>query len=324
MRLRSPAEHYIKYLILANRQNTNDVIKERLNDERLDYISDRYLDKVRAALKPPAPFQPMDIGHVKSFKFINEERVNSLFHPTAAMKMAKRILEVPRAKEFVETMILVHVPLSAIAAYVTQHRKVYCTAEAVQLYQHYFWNIDLLDTAEMRILFALRFEQAGERDPDLKDRKKLLTTAYYKDARKLAADLPYSPMSATLAQMRLGVSLNRGELSTRMMEARDIAVARAIEAVQQDGPGDHMKFLNYINGGRIIEEMLQMIAKPADHLQELQKKIALRTETRKMLTVHELSGGHHTVEMAPIEDAHEGTGQDLVGQGDLSGSGLPG
>lgn len=322
MRLISPAQYYIKYLACHPDGYSNDAIKERLDNERLDYVSDKYLDQVRASMKPPTPFHPQDDRHALSFSFINDEGLVRIFRPNDAMKAAKKVLTFPRAKEFVEAMLLVHVPMEAVAAYIETHWQLRCDVETLRLYSHYFWNIDLLDTTEMRLLLALRFEQASERNPELKDKKKLLTSAYYKDPRKVAADLPYSPTTALLAQMRLGIRPGRADLTMRMTEARDMSIIRAIEAAQQDGPSDSMKFLNYVNGGRMLEELLQLISKPESHMQEQLRVIALRTESREVVPIHQLSGGHHTVEVAPIEDANEGSaGEIVVGEGGFGGEG---
>jgi hypothetical protein len=322
MRLVSPALYYLKYMACHPDGYSNDAIKERFDDERLDYVSDKYIDKVRASMKPPVPFHPQDDRHAGSFSFINDEGLVRIFRPDEAMKTAKKLLSIPRAKEFIEAMLLVHVPLPAIAAYVEEHWRIRCNADALHLYQHYYWNIDLLDATEMRLMLALRFEQSMEKNPELKDKKKLLTSAYYKDPRKVAADLPYSPTTALLAQMRLGIRPGRTDLALRMGEARDMAIIRAIEAVQQDGPADNMKFLNYVNGSRILEELLQLVSRPETHMQEQLRVIALRTETKDVVPIHQLSGGHHTVEIAPTEDAHEGsTGEVVGGEGDFSSEG---
>jgi hypothetical protein len=321
MRLQSPALYYLKALTCHPDNHSNAAIKELLDDERLDYLSDSYIDKVRASMKPPDPFYPTDKRHAKSFSFILNAGIHRLFLPDELMRMAKRILNSPRAKEFVESMLLVRVPFSVIAAYVTEHRGIFCTGEALRIYQHYFWNIDLLDSTEMRVLIALRTEQAAERVPELKGMKKILTSAYFKDARKVAADLPFSPTTAMLAQMRLGIRPGKANLALRMMEARDLAIARAVEAIQQDGPNDSMKCLNYINSSRMLEEMLQMVAKPEDQLQDQLRAIALRTETRELPSIHQLSAGKHTVDLAPLEDSNDTSKALVAGEGDVGSDG---
>lgn len=323
MRVVSPALYYLKYLTVHPDALSNEAIIERLQDERLDYISEKYIDKVRASMKPPSPFYPTDQRHMASFGFLIDERIHRLFVPDKAMMMARRILQKPLAKEFVESMLLARVPLSPIASYVSQNRGVSITAEALQLYQHYFWNVELLDSSEMRVLLALRVDQAEETVPELKNKKKALTSAYYKDPRKVAADLPYSPTTAMLAQMRLGIRPGKVDLVLRMMEARDLSIIRATEAIQQDGRDDSMKFLNYVNGGRILEELLQLVSKPEDSMQEALRAIALRTETRDLPTIHQLSDGRHTVDLAPLKESNDADEHTVAGEGDLVSDGRP-
>lgn len=317
MRLRSPAEYYIKYLVLHPDKYSTATIKERLLDEGLDFISDRYIDGLRKKLNPPDPFFPGDPNHAASYSFIIRERVNRMFQRDISMKMALEILETPRAKEFVESMALVHVPMAAISSFVSRHRGVYCTPEALDLYCHYFWNVNLLDSTQMRVLLQMRIDVAVENIPELRGQEKALKTAYYKDPRRVAADLPYSPTTAALTQMRLGVKPGKYDLALRMMEARDMAAARAVEAAQQDGPGDSQKFLNYANGSRILEELLQMVVKPEDDMREQLQSIALRTDTRALPTIHQLSDGHHTVDLAPMKDRDDDADELEPESGDL-------
>lgn len=302
MRLRSPAEYYIKYLCAHPDQFSTADIKGKLLDVGLDFVSEPYIQGLRARMRMPDPFYPGDMSHNASFGFIVRERINRMFQPDVATKTALELLHTPRAKEFIETMALVHAPASAIASFVTKHRNVYCTVQALEVYAHYFWNINLLDSSQMRILLELRVNTLADNVPEFKDKTGVLRHAYYKDPRKVAADLPYSPTTATLAQMRLGIRPGKSEIALRMQETRDIAWLRACEAAHTDGPGDSQKFLNYANGGRILEELLQMVVKPEDQLRDQLSAITLRTELKTVPSIHALSEGHHTTELAPIKD----------------------
>jgi hypothetical protein len=302
MYLRSPAEYYIKYLLVHPDKYDTAAIKKRLLREGLDFISAEYIADLRADLRPPTPFYPEEEGHLPSLKFVIQERIQRMFQRTLEMKMALELLRTPRAKEFAEAMLLVQVPLSAIASFITRNRGVYTTPAALELYQHYFWNVNLLDSTQWRVLLQMRVENAVDDVPAFADKKKVLMSAYYKDPRKVAADMPFSPTTATLAQMRLGMKLGKLELSQKMMELRDIAVMRAVEAAHQDGPGDSQKFLNYITGSRILEELLQMVVKPEDEMRAQLQSIALRTNPVSMPSVHQLTGGNHTVDVAPLKD----------------------
>lgn len=322
MRLRSPAEFYIKFLVTHPDQYDTPAIRERLIDENLDFISDAYIDRLRGKMHPPTPFHPDERLHAASYSFLLTERLNRIYQPDVAMKMALEILNMPRAKEFAEATLLVQIPFSSIAAYITRHLGVYCVPEALELYKHYFWNINLLDSTQMRVLLHLRIGLAAEHVPEFKGKSAVLKSAYYKDPRKAAADLPHSPTTAMIVQMRLGVRPSKYELAMRILEARDNAMTRIVEAVQQDGPGDSKKFLDYATGSRILEELLQMIVRPEEEMRAQLQSIALRTESHTLPSIHELSpGGHHTVDVAPLKDPHHADEPDYEPGGGQAGPG---
>lgn len=322
MRLRSPAEFYLKYLIVHPDGLSTPAIKERLIDEGLDFISEEYLDRLRLNLVPPSPFYPDDRNHAASMAFILRERINRLFQRDITMKMALELLHMPRAREFAESMLLIQVPLSAIAAFISRHRGVYCTPDALELYSHYFWNINLLDSTQMRVLAMLRIDLAAQNIPEFKDHKDVLKTAYYKSALRAAVDLPHSPTTAMIVQQRLGVKPSRSDLALRMMEARDTAIMRAVEATQQDGLHDSQKFLNYATGSRILEELLQMVVKPEEEMREQLQSIALRTDPNQLTPIHQLSGGQHTVDVSPQKDPdHDESSESHSATGDFHSGG---
>lgn len=320
MRLRSPAEFYIKYLLVHPDKYSTADIKERLLEEDLYFVSDEYIDKLRAKLKPPDPFYPGDPGHQPSMTFICRQRINRMFQQDVTMKMALAVLRKPRAKEFLEAMALQEVPLAAIAQFISRKRKVYCTPAALELYCHYFWNTELLDSTQTRVLVELGAVLAAKHFPELKGHEAILRRAYYKDPRKVAADLPYSPTAAMLVQLRLGLKPQRQELALRILEARDLAALRAIEAATTDGPGDSQKFLNYANGSQILEEFVQMTMKPEDQMREQLKSIGLRNDSRPLPSIHQLSAGQHTVEIAPTKDVQHDAAGDIESEpGDVGG-----
>lgn len=302
MRLRSPAEFYLKGLVVDPRQFPTAELKERCLDEGVDFLSEAYLDRLRSKMKPPKPFHPDNPNHKASMRFVVQEGINRLFQRDVAMKMALEILEAPRAKEFVESMILVHVPLAAIAAFVFRQHSIYCTPAALEVYQHYFWNINLLDSTQMRVLLALRKDIAIENVAELKGRERILRNAFYRDARTLAADLPYSPTAAMLTQLRLGLMPARQDLAARLLEVQAMALARAAEAVHMDKPGDSKKFAEYSQGCRVLAELQEMTARPEDQMREQLASIALHNDTHILPSIHQLTDGQHTVELSPTKD----------------------
>jgi hypothetical protein len=71
----------------------------------------------------------------------------------------------------------------------------------------------------------------------------------------------------------------------------------------------------------MLEEMLQLIAKPEDQMQDQLRAIALRTETRALPSIHQLSAGKHTVDLAPLEDNNDTSKALVAGEGGVGSDG---
>src|SRR5258706_11783590 len=114
MFLRSPAEFFIKYLLVHPRRYTVEDIQRLLDKVDLPFVSVAYVEGLRERLAPPDPFRPWERLHSSSQRFLSRERLQRLFFRDKAMDRAQRILETPRAKEFAETMLLTRAPPAAI------------------------------------------------------------------------------------------------------------------------------------------------------------------------------------------------------------------
>ena len=302
MRIRSPAQFYIKSLIADPDGITTEALVDRLLDEGVDYISVDYLDRLRARMRIPTPFHPTNVRHTRSVDFLVQERLLKIFQPDAHMRVARALLEMPRAKEFIESMILIQVPYTATAAYVSRQFGVQCTARALELYAHYFWNTNLLDSSQMRLLIALRFEQAEETEKSpLKGKKKLLDRAYYKDPRKMAAEIPPTKTSAMLLQLRLGSAPPKQTVAAQLMSAQETLYSRLLEVLHEDSLAGSQKVANYANGARVLQELVEMVIKPEDQMKDQLRALTMRTNKTSMPSVHQLTQGNHTVEMVPLE-----------------------
>jgi hypothetical protein len=306
MRLRSPAENALRARLVHPESPTLEQLKEECFELGLDYISDAYVQGLKAKLKPPAQFYPFDRNHSASRFFLLHEGLNSWFSSTPEMEGARELLELPRAREFVDTMLITYAPHAAIAAYVTRAGHMSCTVGVIEKYAYYFWNMSLLDSTQLRLLLQMRVKWAAERK-EFDGTASLLKSTYYKDPRRIAAELPHSALSALAAQIKMGHSPNKLELTRLLEETRDMAILNANTAVKMDGPGDNEKFVNYVNGARACTEMIEMVVKPTEHLQKELQTIALRTDATPIKSIHELSGGHHTVDVLPQRDpTHDG------------------
>jgi len=325
--LRSPAEFYYKFLLVHPDGHDNFALKALIAERGIDWISNEYVNRLRCRMRLPVPFFPKDPSHQPSTTFLLAERISHLFQPDNEMKAALALLEVPRAREFVETMLLSHAPLEAIAKAVTRYG-CQCTRRVIERYAHHFWNVDLLDSTQMKVFLNWRFEHSADSLPEalpegckvgdeqweqhqeraherVRAEMALATVrkkASYQDPRKLAAELPFSPFAALLVQMRMGMMPDRIDVATRMVATRDMATMRALESLHATGPGDAGRAFNYAMTAKIMNELLETVQKPDEQLREQLSAIALRTDDRPVPSIHQLSGGRHTVDMQPTPE----------------------
>lgn len=321
MRLHSPAERFIKYLFLKDK-STPEQVKEQLLDRSLDFISLDYLKKVKEKLSPPELFHPTDARDFHSTRYLMDEGLYRLFHQQMPMRIAFNILEQPRIKEYVEAMLILRAPMLAISNFLRFQWNIGCSTQAIEDYKHCFFDIDLLDATGIRILQALHIDMLSEVIPELKDRRGILKSAYYKDARVEAADLPSTPGAAVLVQSRLGFRAKRFDPALAATDAIETALQKAHEALLRDGPGDHMKFVNFVNGARMLSEMRELLASPSDKMRDEFKALSIKTDDGVIPTALQLSGGNMTVDLEPKDDHDESesvdpalTGDRTTGQG---------
>lgn len=306
MLLRSPAEYYYKFLVVHPDAYDTPSIRQQVAERGIDWISDAYIDGLRRRLRVPEPFHPTDPSHSPSRRFVCDEQLLRLFIPDAEMRMAQSLLDVPRAREFVETMLLSHAPYEAIAKTVVRYGQT-CTKRAIEHYAHHFWNVDLLDSTQMKVLLQWRFERlAAEGGTSEAGSGTALANAgrraSYQDPRKLAAELPFSPFAALLVQMRMGVMPERIDVASRMLAVRDMATVRALESLHFTAPGDAARALNYVTAAKIMQELLETVQRPDEQLREQLSAIALRTDDRPVPSIHQLSAGQHTVDLQPTPE----------------------
>ncbi len=308
MNLRSPAELYIKYLLVHPDKYPTLTIQKVLEELGIYYLGDDYIETLRRQMVIPEPFRPQDKMHPRSHRFIIAQNIRSLFLPTADTKLALKLMEAPRAREFIESMLLSHAPPGAIAMSVMR-MGINCTPGAVNEFKKYFWNTELLTTTQFRVLLQMTLDQNVE-DADnqfTRDKKRALKKASYLDPRKLAAELPHSPLTALMTQMRMGLMPNRLELAKILELGRAMAAVRVLEATIAGSPQDSGKALNFSIVAKNMAEVLETAVKPDEHLREELQAIALRTESAAVPSIHQLSEGRHTVDVLPtlLKEQHE-------------------
>jgi len=326
---RSPAEYYIKFLVSHPDGFTNENVREVLEDRGLDYLRDAYVDKLRAAMMPPVPFYPKDRRHQPSQKFLQQARIARLYFPDEPMKVAWEVLGRPRIKETIETLLIVGAPDSAIAMDLRRQYGVEATANVVEVYRHFFWNLALLDSTDVRVLLQMR-DEAGLMEDDLAPRfeANIRKKAGYQDPRRIAASLPSSPISAIITRMKMGHMPSRLDHVKILQSAATLSSMRAWEAAALGGMMSSKQAVEYSTTAKNLQDLLSSMAMPTQDLRRQLGQVVLRGTGRAIPTIDMVSEGNHTAELMSanqedaddaIDDAEEDDedlGDDPVGAGE--------
>jgi hypothetical protein len=323
---RSPAEQYIKYLIVHPDGYTNDHIQWILFEDKLDFIGNWYVNKLRERTLAPLPFYPKDLAHRPSQKFLHTECLFDFFHPDPIAKRAYDITRMARVKEIVESFLIGHMPYAGISEMCADACNFPCSPYVIQKYKHMFWNVDLLDSTEVRELFVLRKKTiANHPDPEI--REMVLSEAnFQKDARKIAADMPFTPMASAVVMMQFGAVPANLDHMKMAEQCSEMSWNRLYRAVVADGKGDAFRGRNYAGIIRDLHEVSRDLVKPEEQLHSKLAMIAIKTDRLDMKTLAEKTGGDHTVDMMPEREKDElpddeasgGEGEDPIEPGDGS------
>lgn len=297
----SPAENYFKYLVTHPKTYENAYIKTIAEELGLDYLGDWYIQSLRRRVRPPAPFYPEERTHLPSQRFLMKEGLLSVYLPDKHMQEALRILARARVRELVETMILSGAPTEAIAHAVRTRSKLRVGKEAIRLFRYYFWNIDLLDSLQMRALLEMRNSGAFMDTQEDAHRRQVpaLNRFRHTDPRAIAARLPSSPLSALAAQMELGALPRKLDLGHVIEQTRQAAVIQTFLAVQSGGPMGSQMGQGYAMIADVMNRLKADIVNPEDELREELRKISVATTKSQIPTMKSLTGGNHTTSLQP-------------------------
>ena len=296
---RSPAEVYLKYMLLHPSGFSKRAILEACEYAQLDGLGESYLERLRRNLRPPSEFYPFDEFHWPSQQFLLEEGLQRIFLPDKRGRKAFAILQKPRAKEFIEAMAMLDAPLPSVARIVTREKGIDCVAEDLETYLSFFWDLSLVDSTEMRALIKLRVSHTQFSGQDIEVQQAALAGAYWGDARKVAADLPSSPWSALIAQMRMGLLPDQVDLGKAAQSAVHVLMAKIMEAACGSGARDAERVVAYTAALRSMREVQGTFSSPEEELRKQMAAFSVRTNEKSVPSLLEVTKGNHTTQMLP-------------------------
>lgn len=294
---RSPCEAYLKYLIVHPDGYTNDQIRKLVHMQQLDFLGIPYLERLRAVCVPPTPFFPEDRLHNRSIRFLRKERLESIFHPDDAMRAAVAILDSTRAKELVENMLIGQAHPAWICT-ALRRQGMDVPPDAVTRFKHYYFNVDLVDSVEMKALMAMRSTCDNSTDPDEMRIASAQSSLAKGDYRRLLAQAS-NPITANIMNtLRMGLL------------PHNVAVARLAEATRTAalGGGLDMALRGLPTQGRdfalmakMMTEILESVGDPANDLQEGLARLQVETEDQDIPNLKQLSQGEYTLDVQPMD-----------------------
>lgn len=152
MPLRHPSENFIKFLITTTDPRYTDNAVVNIAVTMLGYPSAdlQYLDWLRGEVRQrmPAQFSPVNRYHRPSVRFMRQEGIYGLHNPDEASCEATLIATHTRARPIVEELLLGHHHPVTVAKKVNSRLEEKFTADGVEAYKNYYWNVDLLRIEE--------------------------------------------------------------------------------------------------------------------------------------------------------------------------------
>lgn len=143
-----PAYYWAKFY-LSRRSHTYDGVAQLLSILNLGGLNSTELQKIDSEMDYPVPFSPKNLRDRQSQTFLRKERIYDAWHPGEDMKKAISITEVPKLRHVVEAYILAPIkPDQAVKKINRRFPDAKMTTRAYELFQHYFWNRELMSGAE--------------------------------------------------------------------------------------------------------------------------------------------------------------------------------
>jgi hypothetical protein len=283
---RSPSEKLVVYLLLSG-YSTDDVIAI-VKRRALDVLSVEYVEELRASCVPPTPFRPDDAQHIESQRFLLHHGVRALVFPDDDMRVANRMLDTPRARETVETLLLSRAPAAWIGS-ALRRDGFQATARAVDLFRHFYADFSLLESSEILPLLVRRASVGGP-------------AATAESPRMLAARSAGSPLGLPMAMLRRGILPSNLELGRVASATRAAAVLGSFDAIVSERKPRRAQRM-----ASVAESMTRVLEAVGDAGATLERQLAVRLEhdDTGLPDLSELSGGRHTVDLGALPE-HDG------------------
>lgn len=290
---------WIKTLIIQGHANAD--VRQLLANDALPSPSDIELDRIRGACVPPAGFQRASMTHTPSMLFLVQHQLQEFCWPNSqAAPLALKLLRTPRARELVESGIIVGVPDAAIIEILATHFRHETSLPAIALFRAAFFDVAAVTRAQLRVVVEARVRQGLMHGITGEDEERAARRALSNDPRIIAASLPCSGAAWASVLLSLGMTPPKRQLSAVVSELEQLASVRANQALMRGGRDDERRAESYVAVLQKLVQIKDAVKNPTDNLaQTLLSRFNLRKDEKPMTTIADLVAQGD--EVAPME-----------------------
>ena len=245
------------------------------------------LASIEDGMDYPVPYRPHVRTHGPSQRFLRREGVYDAWRNGPDMRQTKKVLESNALRQAVETFILSPVKAEQAVRKIQQKLDFYLTVRAYELYQHYYWNRDLLTGLEWGDFIHTR---------DTANRQLLQLAVEARGA---------SGAQLLLWKMGMG-GLRQMEANRGFTDARNVSfmLLQQIALVEPSKYHSEM-WLNYLRAAKMAQEAVDASSSAVQDVVESFNAFRLRHEETKAPSIKELTGGNFSPAEG-IEDGEDG------------------
>lgn len=271
----SPAKFWIKFL-LSRDKHSPESIEGMLTAIQLGGVEEDYIRYLDASMTPPKSFQPTNLKHRSSQRFLRREGIYDAWHRPRAFREAYDLIGSSELRALIETFILSPLrPRQAIKK--IKYKTGVCISEkAYDLFEHYWWNRGLMSGAEWGD-YILRRDVAHQ---------EWLHLAVNATGTSGAQML----MWKTGSMARLHIESGR-----MFKDMRDVSYMCFMQLAHSSPNMEHSKtLLNYVRTAGIAQEQLDASSNAMVDIVEHFNQFRMKREKIETPSIQQLTGGNYS------------------------------
>lgn len=269
-----PAIYWAKFY-LTRRSHTYDGVAQLLSVSQLGGLNADELRDIDAEMDYPRPFNPHNLRDRESQRFLRKEGVYEAWRNGPDMQKALEILATDKLRQLIETYILSPIrPDQAVRKLKREFPLAKVTVKAYELFQHYFWNRELMTSLQWG-----KFVEDRRADNDQWTQLALNSSG---------------PGGVQAVLWKTGTGPLRGvETNRAFTDARNIAYMMIMQIAMEPPSRYHSEMLlNYLRAMKMAQEGIDASSDAIRDVVQAFSAFKMRHAEIQTPSVQQLSGGN--------------------------------